>query len=147
MVIRSQSRRDGKPQRHLSERSAQEVFEAAVAKARIGKHVTFHLLPHSFATHLLEAGVDLRYIQELLGHSSSKTTEIYTLVSQRKVEQIRSPLDWPWKTNERSAHHYRLNKRYDSVYLKIQQINAIVYLQQLEIDEFIFQRCYLLWLT
>lgn len=82
-----------KPGRHLSERTAQEVFEAAVAKARIAKRVTFHSLRHSFATHLLEAGVDLRYIQELLGHSSSKTTEIYTHVSQKKMKQIQSPLD------------------------------------------------------
>jgi site-specific recombinase XerD len=81
------------PERYLSVRSAQEVFESAVARAGIHKHVTFHSLRHSFATHLLEAGVDLRYIQELLGHNSSKTTEIYTHVSQRKVAQIQSPLD------------------------------------------------------
>jgi site-specific recombinase XerD len=96
-LFEGQDRKDGKPQRHLSERSAQEVFEHAVARARIGKPVTFHSLRHSFATHLLEAGVDLRYIQELLGHRSSKTTEIYTHVSERKVEQIRSPLDLAMK--------------------------------------------------
>lgn len=81
------------PARYLSERTAQEVFEKAVRIAGIQKKVTYHTLRHSFATHLLEAGVDLRYIQELLGHSSSKTTEIYTHVSQRKVAEIRSPLD------------------------------------------------------
>ena len=92
-LFEGQAKNDGKPRKHLSERSAEAVFEAAAAKARIGKHVTFHSLRHSFATHLLEAGVDLRYIQELLGHSSSKTTEIYTHVSKQKVEQIQSPLD------------------------------------------------------
>ena len=79
--------------RPLSERTAQEIFEHAVRRAGIEKHVTFHSLRHSFATHLLESGVDLRYIQELLGHHSSKTTEIYTHVSQRKMAEIKSPLE------------------------------------------------------
>jgi integrase/recombinase XerD len=92
-LFEGQKKHDGKPRKHLSERSAEAIFEAAATGAGIGKHVTFHSLRHSFATHLLEAGVDLRYIQELLGHSSSKTTEIYTHVSKKKVEQIQSPLD------------------------------------------------------
>jgi len=57
------------------------------------KPVTIHSLRHSFATHLLESGVDLRYIQEILGHMSSKTTEIYTHVSNKDLGRIRSPLD------------------------------------------------------
>lgn len=78
---------------HLAERSIQNVFQRAVAASGIKKKVTVHTLRHSFATHLLESGTDLRYIQELLGHSSSKTTEIYTHVSKRAIENITNPLD------------------------------------------------------
>jgi site-specific recombinase XerD len=74
-------------------RSAQKVFETAATAAGIAKSVSIHSLRHAFATHLLEQGTDLRYIQELLGHSSSKTTEIYTHVSKRNLGQIRSPVD------------------------------------------------------
>ena len=79
--------------KHLSERSIQEVFHRAVKLAGIKKPISVHGLRHSFATHLLESGVDLRYIQELLGHSSSKTTEIYTHVSKRSLGKILNPLD------------------------------------------------------
>ncbi|WP_211224426.1 tyrosine-type recombinase/integrase [Paenibacillus assamensis] len=82
--------KDGKP---LTERTVQYVFEKAKQRAGIQKPATVHTLRHSFATHLLEAGTDLRYIQELLGHSSSKTTEIYTHVSTRDIRRIQSPLD------------------------------------------------------
>ena len=86
-------RRGGNGRVHLAERSVQNVFQRAVEKAGIKKKVTVHTLRHSFATHLLEGGTDLRYIQELLGHSSSKTTEIYTHVSKKSIEKIISPLD------------------------------------------------------
>ncbi len=78
---------------YLSVQSAEKIFKAAVARVGIIKNVSIHSLRHSFATHLLEAGVDLRYIQELLGHSSSKTTEIYTHVTKRAIGQIANPID------------------------------------------------------
>lgn len=74
-------------------RSLQQVLKQAVGKAGIKKPVTLHWLRHSYATHLLESGTDLRYIQELLGHSSSKTTEIYTHVSMKSLQKIKSPFD------------------------------------------------------
>lgn len=76
-----------------SKRSIQSIFKAAVLKAGIQKQVTVHTLRHSFATHLLENGVNLRYIQSLLGHSSSKTTEIYTHVTTKGMDQLKSPMD------------------------------------------------------
>lgn len=78
---------------HITERSVQKVFEKAKLAANIQKRVSVHSLRHSFATHLLEGGTDLRYIQELLGHQSSKTTEIYTHVSIRDARLVQSPLD------------------------------------------------------
>ena len=77
----------------LAVRSLQHVFEDSMRRAGISKDVSFHGLRHSFATHLLENGIDIRYIKELLGHRSLRTTEIYTHVRQYKLESIRSPLD------------------------------------------------------
>lgn len=79
--------------RHLSERSMQAVIQRAKERSGIGKHVTMHTLRHSFATHLLDRGVDIRFIQQLLGHQSIKTTEIYTHVTTKEIGKIRSPLD------------------------------------------------------
>jgi len=80
-------------ERHITIRTAQRIFEMAYKRAGVKKEVTIHSLRHSFATHLLENGIDLRYIQELLGHKSSKTTEIYTHVSSKDFMRIRNPLD------------------------------------------------------
>ncbi len=76
-----------------SDTSIQTVFRTALQIAGITKKATVHTLRHSFATHLLEAGTDLRYIQSLLGHESSKTTEIYTHITTKGFDQIISPLD------------------------------------------------------
>lgn len=80
----------GKP---LSKRTVQAVFEKACEKAGIVHKGGIHSLRHSFATHLLEAGTDLRFIQSMLGHSSSKTTERYTHVTAGNVRRVVSPLD------------------------------------------------------
>jgi len=76
-----------------SKRSVQEIFYKALEKTTIDKKVSVHSLRHSFATHLLEQGEDLRYIQKILGHKSSKTTEIYTHVTSIGMNKIKSPLD------------------------------------------------------
>jgi site-specific recombinase XerD len=84
---------EGQKGGHLSPRSIQEVFDRAKDKVGITKNVSIHSLRHSFATHLLEDGTDIRYIQELLGHSSAKTTQIYTHIAKREFLRIRSPYD------------------------------------------------------
>jgi site-specific recombinase XerD len=82
------SERGGK----LTTRTAQKIFEHAFARAGIKKDATFHSLRHSFATHLLENGVDVRYVQELLGHQNIRTTQLYTQVTNPKLKSIKSPL-------------------------------------------------------
>lgn len=81
------------PGESYSDKSLQQVLKQALQKTGITKPATLHWLRHSYATHLLESGTDLRYIQELLGHNSSKTTEIYTHVSTKSIQQIKSPFD------------------------------------------------------
>ncbi len=84
---------EGKQGEQFSRRVIQKIFKEAVLKTGIIKHATIHTLRHSFATHLLEHGTDLRYIQELLGHKSSRTTEIYTHITHTAKNKIKSPLD------------------------------------------------------
>lgn len=74
-------------------KSVQKIFEYASKKAGIKKNVSCHTMRHSFATHLLEKGVSIRYIQSLLGHSRLQTTQIYTKVANGKLKNIKSPLD------------------------------------------------------
>ncbi len=84
-----ESERGGK----LTTATAQKVFYQCLRKAGINKPASFHSLRHSFATHLLENGVDVRYVQELLGHANIRTTQIYTHVTNPKLKNIKSPLD------------------------------------------------------
>jgi integrase/recombinase XerD len=77
----------------ISAESLHQVFTRTLMKCKINKPFTIHCLRHSYATHLLENGTDLRYIQELLGHKSSKTTEIYTHVSNESLKNIKNPFD------------------------------------------------------
>lgn len=83
-----ESERGGK----LTTRTAQKVFENALKDSDVKKDATFHSLRHSFATHLLENGTDIRYVQALLGHSNIRTTQVYTQVTNPKLKNIKSPL-------------------------------------------------------
>ena len=75
-----------------SERSVQEIVKNAARKSKIGKRITPHSLRHSFATHLLERGVDIRYIQSLLGHKNLQTTQIYTHVANKDIKNLKNVL-------------------------------------------------------
>lgn len=84
---------EGQDAEQYSATSAQKVLRNAIDKTGLKKKVTLHTLRHSFATHLLENGTDIRYIQELLGHNSPKTTMIYTHVTETSIRKIKNPFD------------------------------------------------------
>ncbi len=84
---------EGQKGRKYSPKSVQSVFKRALQKSGIRKKATVHTLRHSFATHLLDDGTDIRYIQELLGHKRLETTQIYTHVSSYSINKIKSPAD------------------------------------------------------
>jgi len=80
-------------EKHITARTVEKIFSNTCESAKILKKATVHILRRSFAAHLLESGVDLRYIQEILGHQSSKTTEVYTHVSTKQTGKFKGPLD------------------------------------------------------
>lgn len=84
---------EGAADEKYSPRSVQQIVKQSAVRAKIQKLVTPHILRHSFATHLIENGTDIRYIQELLGHNSVVTTQIYTHITDLKIRKIQSPLD------------------------------------------------------
>ena len=82
-----------RPNQHLTIRSAQHIFDKAIRRSNIQKKISIHNLRHTFATHLLESGTDIRYIQTLLGHANIRTTQCYIHIAHRNVLSIQSPLD------------------------------------------------------
>lgn len=84
---------EGQPAKKYSATSCRNILKKSMLRVGITKNASLHTLRHSYATHLLESGTDIRYIQELLGHNNSKTTEIYTHVSRKKLVGIKSPFD------------------------------------------------------
>lgn len=84
---------EGSKKQRYSVSSINSILHSAIKKTKISKHVSIHTLRHSYATHLMEDGINIRYIQSILGHSNLKTTEIYTHVSKAKIAEIQSPIE------------------------------------------------------
>jgi integrase/recombinase XerD len=104
---------EGRDGGQYSPRSVQQVLRRAISKSGVNSFGTVHTLRHSFATHLLENGTDLRYIQHLLGHSSTKTTEIYTHITKHHMAKLKSPLDF-LGMREPIIHEHFENKKINS---------------------------------
>ena len=106
---------EGKPSQKYSAESIRAFLKRSCKSANIAKKVTPHTLRHSYATHLLENGIDLRYIQELLGHAKPETTMLYTHVSKKDLLNIESPLDIAFKNlvkGDHSNNNIRLSENY-----------------------------------
>jgi integrase len=86
-------RSDAFRRHHVLESGLQKAVKVAVDRAGITKRISAHIFRHSFATHLLEDGVNIRIVQELMGHADVKTTEIYTHVMKKDIQTVRSPLE------------------------------------------------------
>ncbi len=101
---------EGQDGGQYSPRSVQQILRNAISKSGVNSFGTVHTLRHSFATHLLENGTDLRYIQHLLGHGSTKTTEIYTHITKHHMAKLKSPLDF-LGMNEPLRNNFFVNEK------------------------------------
>jgi len=103
--------------RHLTTRTVERMFKEVAKRAEIKKDATVHTLRHSFATHLMERGINLRYVQEMLGHRRPETTQIYTHVTRKDLAGIESPLDKLFAIEKNSKNEKSVREIRESSYL------------------------------